>query len=142
MESEKKRLYAKVARETTERAGANKRLKEAEKLAQAKAAYASEYEKEKTRLKNGGMQQLFEEEWMPLIDGAAGRGEDETILVLQRNSGRDVAFSAENKARYDVGIGFLSQEGFSVYWYQRFVEGTGGDDPYTNETFIGIKVRW
>jgi len=142
MNSEKKKPYAEVARERMEKTLENKRLEEAEQLAQAKAAFACEYEKEKTKLENGGMQQLFEEEWMPLIDGAAGRGERETVLVLQRNQGKSSSLWAQNRARYDVGVVFLKQEGFCTEFKERFSEGTGGDDSYPAETSVGIEVRW
>ena len=142
MKKEKKKPYADVVRERMKKELENKLLKAAEELAQAKAAFASEYEKEKTRLKNGGIQQLFEDEWMPLIDEAAGRGERETILVFQRNQGKSFSLSAQNQARYDVGDGFLKQEGFCTEFKTRFSEGTGGDDPYPDETSVGIEVSW
>ena len=142
MGSEKKKVYADVVKERMARATENRFREEAEKLVQAKVAFAGEYGKEMMRLENGGMQGLFEAEWQPQIDKAADRGERETILVLQRNQGRSFSLSAQNQARYEVGVAFLSREGFSSELSQCFLEGTGGDDPYPDETFIGIKVRW
>ncbi|OGF35097.1 hypothetical protein A2482_00070 [Candidatus Falkowbacteria bacterium RIFOXYC2_FULL_48_21] len=142
MNSEKKKPYAEVVRERMEKAQEEKHLAQAARTKRESAAYWSAYEEEKVRLENGGMQALFEKEWKPQIDEAAGRSENEITIVLQRNSGRNDVFFTENKVRYEVGVVFLSREGFITELHLRFLEGTGGDDPYPDETFIGIKVRW
>lgn len=134
----KRGKYAGVARRTVSKAAKKERANREEQ----RAMISKQYKNEKRRLKNGGMERIFKNEWKKQINEAAREKRKEVFIKIATRPGHNGSLTPAEQALIAIGCKFLEDEGFKVEYDSSYCPTVGSDDPFGNVTVIGLLVSW